>query len=249
MRFSRTEWSAVDAGEMPVSAQVQYYLNAKLTATGAGALPYDERLKFAVRDQLLAVVEVRPRATRSRVPSTLIRISDASPLSRSRTLADPTISNSFPAEVPVAERPRRTVHAQRRPDRPPPPRRGNRPDLLPRRQVQHPAQDVPPRGVPSRAAHLLRHTDEQHDHQARTLVRRRERARARPVRRTVELPTEQPDGDGGTAVGSVRRRTAALRQTGGVRSTVPAAHVIPVHRPEARPPAANPGCRVKPGAR
>ena len=174
---------------MPVSAQVQYYLNAKLTATGTGALPYDERLKFAVRDQLLAVVEVRPRPTRSRVPSTLIRISDASPLSRSRTLADPTISNSFPAEVPVAERPRRTVHAQRRPDRPPPPRRGNRPDLLPRRQVQHPAQDVPPRGVPSRAAHLLRHTDEQHDHQARTLVRRRERARARPVRRTVELPT------------------------------------------------------------
>ena len=42
---------------MPVSAQVQYYLNAKLTATGASALPYDERLKFAVRDQLLAVVE------------------------------------------------------------------------------------------------------------------------------------------------------------------------------------------------
>lgn len=234
---------------MPVSAQVQYYLNAKLTATGAGALPYDERLKFAVRDQLLAVVEVRPRATRSRVPSTLIRISDASPLSRSRTLADPTISTSFPAEVPVAERPRRTVHAQRRPDRPPPPRRGNRPDLLPRRQVQHPAQDVPPRGVPSRAAHLLRHPDEQHDHQARTLVRRRERARARPVRRTVELPTEQPDGDGGNAVGSVRSRTAALRQTGGVRSTVPAAHVIPVHRPTARPPAAAPGCRVKPGRR
>ena len=44
---------------MLVSAQVQYYLNAKLTATGASALPYDERLKFAVRDQLLAVVEVR----------------------------------------------------------------------------------------------------------------------------------------------------------------------------------------------
>ena len=44
---------------MPVSAQVQYYLNAKLTATGASALPYDERLKFAVRDQLLTVVEVR----------------------------------------------------------------------------------------------------------------------------------------------------------------------------------------------
>ena len=81
MRFSRTEWSAVDAGEMPVSAQVQYYLNAKLTATGVGALPYDERLKFAVRDQLLAVVEVRPRATRTRVPSTLKRISPASPLS------------------------------------------------------------------------------------------------------------------------------------------------------------------------
>ncbi|ACO61715.1 predicted protein [Micromonas commoda] len=45
---------------MPVSAQVQYYLNAKLTATGASALPYDERLKFAVRDQLLAVVERYP---------------------------------------------------------------------------------------------------------------------------------------------------------------------------------------------
>jgi hypothetical protein len=46
---------------MPVSAHVIQYLNAKLTAAGPAALPYDERLKVSVRDQLLAVVEVRAR--------------------------------------------------------------------------------------------------------------------------------------------------------------------------------------------
>ena len=44
---------------MPVNAHVVHYLNAKLTAAGPAALPYEEPLKMAVRDQLLAVVEVR----------------------------------------------------------------------------------------------------------------------------------------------------------------------------------------------
>lgn len=44
---------------MPVNAHVVHYLNAKLTAAGPAALPYEENLKMAVRDQLLAVVEVR----------------------------------------------------------------------------------------------------------------------------------------------------------------------------------------------
>lgn len=44
---------------MPVSAHVVHYLNAKLTAAGPAALPYEEHLKMTVRDQLLAVVEVR----------------------------------------------------------------------------------------------------------------------------------------------------------------------------------------------
>lgn len=49
---------------MPVSAHVIHYVNAKLTAAGPASLPYDEHLKMAVRDQLLAVVEVRCAITR-----------------------------------------------------------------------------------------------------------------------------------------------------------------------------------------
>ena len=44
---------------MPVNAHVVHYLNSKLTAAGPAALPYEEQLKMEVRDQLLAVVEVR----------------------------------------------------------------------------------------------------------------------------------------------------------------------------------------------
>jgi hypothetical protein len=52
---------------MPVSAQVQYYLNAKLTATGQGALPYDERLK--VRRQGPAVGGRRGATSRHSIES------------------------------------------------------------------------------------------------------------------------------------------------------------------------------------
>jgi hypothetical protein len=42
-------------------ANVYMYLSQRLTATGPAALPYDERLKMSVRDQLLAIIEVRAR--------------------------------------------------------------------------------------------------------------------------------------------------------------------------------------------
>jgi hypothetical protein len=53
---------------MPVNAHVVHYLNAALTAPGPKSLPYDEQLKMAVRDQLLAVVEVRKQAKTSPQP-------------------------------------------------------------------------------------------------------------------------------------------------------------------------------------
>lgn len=54
-------WHLSSFDKMVMTGQLVHYLNAKLTARGPAALPYDERLKMSVRDQLVAVVEVSAR--------------------------------------------------------------------------------------------------------------------------------------------------------------------------------------------
>ena len=48
---------------MPVNPHVIQYLDGRLAARGSGALPYDDWSKLPLRDQLLAVVEVRVETT------------------------------------------------------------------------------------------------------------------------------------------------------------------------------------------
>ena len=96
------------------------------------------------------------------------------------------------AEIPVAERARRSVHAQRRAQHPPFASRRHHPHLLPRCQVQHPAQVVPSGGIPKTSAHLLRAPHAQHDNQARAQAGGRERAGARALQRPLERTAQQP---------------------------------------------------------